>query len=180
VTSARAAFQPWQFFVVATLGCALAAAFIARGRGITVVALLGVIMAATALVGIAVWWTLRPLVSQERERTPMVGHRTRLALEREKALTLRAIKDLEFDHAMGKLSDSDWREMSDRLRARAAGLMRQLDAGLGYRSEIERDLEKRLKSTDRLPAAKPTGTCAVCATVNDVDARFCKHCGAAL
>jgi hypothetical protein len=180
VTPARPAFQPWQFFVVATFGCALAAAFVARGRGITVVALLGVIMCATALVGITVWRTLHPLASKERERTPMVGHRTRLALEREKGLTLRAIKDLEFDHAMGKLSDSDWREMSDRLRARAAGLMRQLDAGLGYREEIERDLEKRLKTTDRSLASQSNATCAVCAAVNDGDARFCKHCGATL
>ena len=32
----------------------------------------------------------------------MVGQRTRAALEREKILTLRAIKELEFDRAMGK------------------------------------------------------------------------------
>ena len=45
---------------------------------------------------------------------------------------------------MGKLSDDDFREMSGRLRARAARLMRQLDAGAGYRDQIERDLAKRL------------------------------------
>ena len=64
----------------------------------------------------------------------MVGQRTRAALEREKLLTLRAIKELEFDRAMGKLSDEDWQEMSGRLRARAARLIRQLDAGAGYRA----------------------------------------------
>ena len=74
----------------------------------------------------------------------MVGERTRVALEREKLLTLRSIKELEFDRAMGKLSDADWQEMSGRLRARAAGLMKQLDAGAGYREQIERDLAKRL------------------------------------
>jgi len=57
----------------------------------------------------------------------MVGQRTRVALEREKLLTLRSIKELEFDRAMGRLSDEDWNEMSGRLRARAARLMRQLD-----------------------------------------------------
>ena len=37
--------------------------------------------------------------------------RQRVALERDKALTLRAIKELEFDHAMGKVSDNDFAEM---------------------------------------------------------------------
>ena len=76
----------------------------------------------------------------------MIGERTKAALEREKMLALRAIKELEFDRAMGKLSDEDWREMSGRLRGRASRLMRQLDAGAGYRDQIERDLAKRLGS----------------------------------
>ena len=50
----------------------------------------------------------------------VIGQRTRAALEQEKATTLRTIKELEFDRAMGKLSDADFQEMSVRLRARAA------------------------------------------------------------
>ena len=65
-------------------------------------------MGAAALVGIAALRALRPLVSREDDRTAMVGQRTRVALEREKMLTLRAIKELEFDRAMGKLSEGDW------------------------------------------------------------------------
>ncbi len=67
----------------------------------------------------------------------MLGGRTRAALEREKTLVLRSIKDLEFDFAMKKMSQSDYDEMSARLRARAVGLMRQLDEGSGYRASIE-------------------------------------------
>ena len=116
----------------------------ARGQGVTAVVLLTVLMATAALVGLAVLRTLRPLVSAEDDRTSMIGERTRAALEREKMLALRPIKELEFDRAMGKLSDADFQEMSGRLRARAARLMRQLDAGAGYREQIERDLAKRL------------------------------------
>ena len=43
----------------------------------------------------------------------------RAALEREKALVLRSIKELEFDRAMGKVSPKDFDEMAGRLRARA-------------------------------------------------------------
>ena len=51
----------------------------------------------------------------------MLGGRTRAALEREKTLSLRSIKELEFDRAMGKVSEKDFAEMGARLRARAAG-----------------------------------------------------------
>jgi hypothetical protein len=174
--------QPWQFFVLAALGCATAVTFIARGQGVTTVVLLGLLMATAALVAMAALRTMRPLVSATEDRTPMVGHRTRAALEREKLLTLRSIKDLEFDRAMGKLSDHDWQEMSTRLRARAAGLIRQLDAGSGYREQIERDLAARLAN---LPTPRPAHSaahhqCASCGTSNDADARFCKLCGAKL
>jgi hypothetical protein len=158
--------QPWQFFVLAALGCATAVTFMARGQGPTTVVLLGVLMGTAALVGYAALRTLRPLVTAEEDRTVMVGQRTRVALEREKLLTLRSIKELEFDRAMGRLSDEDWKEMSGRLRSRVARLMKQLDAGTGYREQIERDLDARLKgsrsddkgsrSEDRSPRSEPS------------------------
>jgi hypothetical protein len=105
-------------------------------------------------------------------------------------LALRAIKELEFDKAMGKVSDEDFREMSHRLRSRAARLMRQLDAGAGYRERIERDLAKRLSglrpgTKDASPGQTRAATdadvqvraCARCSTPNDSDAKFCKNCG---
>ena len=107
----------------------------------------------------------------------MVGQRTRVALEREKMLALKSIKELEFDRAMGKLSDADWAEMSGRLRARAARIMKQLDAGVGYRDQIERDLQKRLGerfANGRATPASAERECQACSTANDADARFCK------
>jgi len=168
--------QPWQFFTLAALVCATAATFLARGQGTIAVVLLGVLMGATALVGMAVLRTVRPLVTSHEDRTSMIGERTRVALEREKMLALRAIKELEFDRAMGKLSDADFQEMSGRLRARAGRLMRQLDAGAGFRARIEQDLAKRLGARAEVEKAAPS-PCAACATVNDPDARFCKGCG---
>jgi hypothetical protein len=150
----EAGLQPWQFFVLAALGCATAVTFISRGQGPTAIILLSLLMAAAALVGYAALRAVRPLVSPEQDRTVMVGQRTRVALEREKMMALRSIKELEFDRAMGRLSDDDWREMSGRLRTRAARLMRQLDAGSGYREQIERDLTKRLGAADDVAVAR--------------------------
>jgi hypothetical protein len=173
--------QPWQFFVLAALGCATAATFMARGQGVAVVVLIAALMAGAALVGLMTLRVVQPLVSPEEDRTVMVGQRTRAALEREKMLALRAIKELEFDRAMGKLSEEDFREMAGRLRTRAAGLIRQLDAGSGYRAEIERDLAKKIGNA-RAAGTRESGeradlVCAACETKNDPDARFCKGCG---
>ena len=174
--------QPWQFFVLAGLGCATALAYLAAGRGVTSIILLTVLMATAAIVGMAALRTLRPLVSSDEERVAVIGQRTRAALEREKLLTLRAIKDLEFDRAMGKLSEADWQEMSARLRARAASLIRRLDASGDYRSQIEAEVAKRLASRGEKEreASAERMICAKCSTQNDPDARFCKSCGAKL
>jgi hypothetical protein len=169
--------QPWHFFVLATLGCLTAVTYLVRGQGLTKVLLVTALMTSAGLIGAAALRALRPLVSPEDDRTAMIGQRTRVALEREKALALRSIKELEFDRAMGRLSDADWREMSGRLRARAARLIKQLDAGADYRAQVERDLAKRLGETG---TASTERACASCATVNDPDARFCKSCGAKL
>jgi len=185
--------EPWQFFVLAALlvstGVILYNFFGSGGQSRSSIILFTVLMGAVCLVGIAALRAVRPLVSPQEDLTAMVGERTRAALEREKLLTLRSIKELEFDRAMGKLSDADWREMSSRLRARAAGLMKQLDAGAGYREQIERDLVKRLavppdpqrpdhgRRTDLSSPASVGNFCTECGTKNEADAKFCKNCG---
>ena len=168
--------QPWQLFTLAGLIGATLTVFMSRGQSPSAVILLSLTIFAAAAVGIAALRTFMPLTGRlPNEATPLLGGRTRAALEREKTLVLRSIKDLEFDRAMGKLSEKDFTEMSARLRVRAAGLIRQLDAGAGYREQIEKELERRIGKHE---AAPKRGTCAQCKTANDVDARFCKSCGA--
>jgi hypothetical protein len=173
--------QAWQFFVLAGLACATVATFMARGQSVASIILLTVLMGATTIVGIAALRMLRPLFFRYDDRTAMVGQRTRAALEREKVFVLRSIKELEFDRAMGKLSENDFQEMSGRLRVRAARLIRQLDAGADYRAQVERDLARRLSGEAPAPdAASVARFCAECGAARDADAKFCKQCGARL
>lgn len=178
--------QPWQLFLLATLACATVGMYLTNARGVSGVVLLTVLIATAALVGLATLLAVKPLVDDTEDRTRVIGHRTREALEREKLLALRALKELEFDRAMGKLADGDYQEISTRLRARASSLIRQLDAGDGYRARIERDVASRLVQSPSSESAKgaatkpATRTCAACATANDADARFCKGCGVQL
>ena len=183
--------QPWQLFTLAGLLGATVVVFFSRGQSPAAIILLSCAVFAAAYVGVTALRAVLPLAGRLRDEAPeLLGDRTRAALEREKTLVLRSIKELEFDRGMGKVSEKDFAEMSARLRARAARLMRQLDAGSLYREQIEKDVEKRLGNVNvgrtlsgppgAPDKARPTGECASCAARNDVDAKFCKNCGARL
>ena len=151
-----------------------------RGQGVTTVLLLSVLMATTAIVGLAVLRAVRPLVTTQEDRTAMVGDRTRAALEREKMLALRTLKELEFDRSMRKISEDDYNEMSTRLRARASRIIRQLDAGARIQGEDRggsREANWRAEKPETSRRARRRRTCAACQTPNDADAKFCKSCG---
>lgn len=146
--------QPWQLFTLAGLVGATFVVFMSRGESPASVIALSFTIFAAAVVGVAALRAILPLTRAAKDDGPQVlGGRTRAALEREKALVLRSIKELEFDRAMGKISEKDFVEMDARLRVRAIGLLRQLDAGSGYRQDIEREVERRLRE----PAAALDG-----------------------
>jgi hypothetical protein len=204
--SPGSSFQPWHLFVLLTLAAASAGAVMARGSTPANVVFVCLAIGAAGAAAFAFYRTLWPLASAEEGGAPeMVGGRTRAALEREKTLVLKAIKELEFDRAMGKVSEGDWQDMTSRLRARALRLIRQLDEGsAAYRELIERELNARRQAaglsvapqtsppvpgpagatgTPAAPPAAadvPTRPCRRCGTANDRDARFCKRCGADL
>ena len=199
-TEPQPSFEPWQLFTLAGLIGATIAVFMARGESPAAVIMISLTIFAAAAVGIAALRTFLPLdaeIVERRRRECWADAPVRRSSAR-RALVLRSIKELEFDRAMGKVSEKDFAEMSGRLRARAARLMRQLDAGAGYRREIEREIVKRIgvagstgqarptlwwtdsRRHQRVSPSRPATTCASCSTANDADARFCKHCGHAL
>jgi hypothetical protein len=148
--------------------------------------LISLTIGAAGFAGAMLYRTLAPLVGRDvAPRPDGLSESMRAVLEREKMLVLRSIKELEFDRAMGKLSDKDFDEMSAKLRARAMALMRQLDAGGGYRELIERELHARISSPAARPTREkrtrpeplPTPRACECGAENDVDAAFCKRCG---
>ncbi len=175
-------FRPWHLFVLTALVAATAAILVSRPSDPVVAVLLTAAAGAAGFVGLMLHRTISPLVRKDfREPLVMAGTRTRAAVEREKTLVLRSIKELEFDRAMGKVSDRDFDEMGGRLRARAIRLMKQLDIEpVDIQAMIERELQERLGASEpraSAGAAVTRGVCKSCATANDSDARFCKGCG---
>ncbi len=165
-----AAFRPWHFFVLVGLIAATAAMLLARQPSPANLILVSITIGAAALAAIAFHRTLSPLVSSELGGwLEQPGQRSRAALEREKTLVLRSIKELEFDRAMGKVSAPDFEEMAGRMRARALGLMKQLDEDhTGYRELIERELESRLKRSGVGRVFRPAGAADNRQEVEDV------------
>jgi hypothetical protein len=191
VQAAPAAFRPVHFFVLASLIAATGAVIMARQSAPEHLILISITIASAGLAAAGFYRTLSPLVGDATVPTgESLSARTRAVLEREKALSIRSLKDLEFDRSMGKVSQADFDEMAGRLRGRALLLMKQLEEDGAYRTVIERELSARLAAraagaVDE-PAPRPAlsrepaiGLCS-CGTANDADAQFCKRCGTKL
>jgi hypothetical protein len=86
----------------------------------------------------------------------------RSAEEEQKRAVLRALKDLEYERSVGKISEEDFHEYSARYRAEAKRLMQTLDENLAEgRKQVERELERRLaraKSSNGSAASGETGS----------------------
>jgi hypothetical protein len=186
-----AGFKPWHFFVLVSLAASTVAVLMSRRSSPEHLIFLSFTIGAAGVAAAAFYRMLAPLALRDESLlTERPSERALAALEREKALVLRSIKELEFDRAMGKVSPRDFDEMAGRLRARALMLMKQIDAGgSGYREMIERELQARLKKSDarRAGSSGPASsehralrTCVSCGTTNDHDAAFCKRCGKSL
>ena len=195
-TSTDPGLRPWQLFLLAGMLGATAVVLVSTGRQTSSVVVLSVTVVAASLVAVASYRSLAPLVAPE-DLVPdaPAGGRTRANLEREKALVLRSIKEVEFDHAMRKTAVGDYEEMRDRLKLRAVGLLRQLDRA-GHREAVERDLAARdggapppvapAEAAVRVAAVALAGpvargrVCTTCGKAHVGDARFCTGCGTAL
>jgi hypothetical protein len=122
------AAQPWHFFVVASLAVATLAVILSVRTAPEHLVMVSITVFAAGATALAAHHVIAPLVA-ERRRRRIVGAAGRKALLAEKALALRTIKELEFDRAMGKMSQADFEEMAGRLKARALRVMQQLEEG---------------------------------------------------
>ncbi len=67
------------------------------------------------------------------------------AEEERKTAVLRALKDLEYERAVGKIDETDYQQLSNKYRAEARALLQLLDDDLGpARQRAERELQERL------------------------------------
>jgi hypothetical protein len=97
-----------------------------------------VIAALLALAAVA--WVARPFLREPAPRSdrldePDDAERRRLELVEERDRALAALKELEFDHRTGKVTDEDYRTQVGPLRRRAAEALKKLEPRAEARHE---------------------------------------------
>lgn len=158
--------------------------------------------AGLVLAAVAVFFVLRPII------TPPVPGNDRASAELEgedpdddlspRSVALRALKEIEFDRATGKLSDADYDALKAKYTAEALAALRADSAAApddmpaisrprtavppaaraacpahGVRPEAD----ARFCSTCGRRLSTATGFCAKCGSALEPDARFCAACG---
>jgi hypothetical protein len=101
----------------------------------TAALVLGAVLALCAVVFVARPFLREPAPPSDRLDEPGELDRRRLELVEERDRALAALKELEFDHRTGKVTDDDYREQLGPMRRRAAEALKALDAGAGPRDE---------------------------------------------
>ena len=95
---------------------------------------------ALVIVMLAALFIVEPLVSGAKKRH---WERESTDLEWEKERVYSAIKELEFDHEIGKLSDEDFADLSRSYKMRAAAILQEEEEGPRVPADMaEADLEE--------------------------------------
>jgi hypothetical protein len=94
----------------------------------TAALVLGALVAVAAVLFVARPFLREPAPSTDVLDEPDELEQRRLGLAEERDRALAALKELEFDHRTGKISDDDYRELVGPYRRRAAEALQALDA----------------------------------------------------
>ena len=126
------------------------------------------------------------------ERPALVGAQEALAridaLSARRALLLRELKDIEFDHETGKIDDADFRRLRKRYRSEWLKVDRELEALTGdqarYLAHVDDELDRRLESRsvgeqDRR-RRRDRVICRQCGAANPTHLTECAECEQAL
>lgn len=138
-----------------------------------------------ALVGIGV--VAYPIITRGRQLSVDGGGSTKLS-EQEKVEELlaqrdaafQALRELSFDHQVGKISDEDFATFETNLKSSAAASLRALDQ---WEQEVDRSLgaEEADEFLARVAALRAAQfRCPACWRVVNTAESFCVGCGAAL
>lgn len=95
----------------------------------TLALVLAALLAVACVVAVALPFILEPEPESDSLHELDEDERRRLALLEERDRALAALKELEFDHRTGTISDEDYRTLLGPLRRDAADALRALDNG---------------------------------------------------
>jgi hypothetical protein len=92
----------------------------------------------------------------------------------------QALRELRFDHEVGKITDGDYVAFEGNLKLTAANSLRALD---DWEARVDRELSseiERVAATKAALAASAAVVCPRCGNLSAPEDRFCGRCGADL
>ncbi len=100
-----------------------------------------------------VMWPTSGAVGKTRQIGKSYGQKRWRQLEEERITSLAALRELDFDFEMGKLSAEDYRELRDQYQAKAASVLKELDGKDGAWKEFVGKLNAKLEDKLGFPPA---------------------------
>jgi hypothetical protein len=94
---------------------------------VTAALVLAALFTVAVVLFVALPFLREPSPTDDRLDQPGTLERRQLALAEERDRALAALKELEFDHRTGKISDDDYRALVGPLRRRAGDALRALE-----------------------------------------------------
>ncbi len=136
---------------------------------------------------------IKPLLNQKRLKPAMAGSAKVSSADQHQA-SLLALRDLEFDHRTGKVTDEDYASLRANLLAQAAVT---IDAQDKRSVDLDALIEQAVRSRRQTPVdslieeairrrrknqveAQAVNLCPKCGRKARADDRFCAGCGASL
>jgi len=118
------------------------------------IALLIALVLSLAALAFVLWPLLKPgpapVIVEDDRLTELLGR---------KDAVMAAIKELEFDYNVGKLSEEDYKLYDGRLRRQAMGLLQQIEQmaplSAGLDAAMEAEVARRRRVSEPAPAAIP-------------------------
>jgi hypothetical protein len=111
---------------------------------------LAALLAVACVIAVALPFLREPEATDDRLDEPDELERRRLELAEERDRVLADLKELEFDHRTGKVSDEDYRALVGPLRSRAASALRALEP----RAQAS-NLQRSTAMSEPFPAPAP-------------------------
>lgn len=140
------------------------------------------------------------IISQEAgSQNPVEEGLRRLNSEKESVYS--ALKEIDFDYGMGKLSKEDYDELENKYKAQAVALLKEIDSIVGktYILDLDEEIEKEIrairkteltddeeiekeiiKARQSLVFENSRSICSVCGNEYRSGDSFCSKCGARL
>jgi cytochrome c-type biogenesis protein CcmI len=119
-------------------------------------------------------YVLYPLITGAQAPMERMGEEPTEA-EMRKTVALKALRDVEYEHAMGKLDEGDYESLKAELSSEALAALRAEEESTAAGGADGASLEAEIEAARSRLRSGPA--CASCGQANEAGSRFCAQCG---